>query len=128
MTPEIVSDHSGARLLPLPFAAESLDVVEQAEAALILHADEIQRAALLLAGLRLLTKHDLMALTVDLSEWLIRTGAISPPFLDLRKEASDWARFATLSELRAYCGACLRALPEADVATLSAALARRVPA
>ena len=120
--------HLGGRLLPLPFSHDPTDAIDQAEAALIVHADELQRHALMLAGMRLLPDSDLMALVADLSERLGGAGSPLPPFIDVRVEASDWAAFATRDELRAYCAACLRALPEADVAALAAALARRAAA
>lgn len=116
------------RFLPLPRSHDPAEVIDQAEAALIVHADEIQRAALILAGLRLMPETDLAAFADDLSDRPVGAGIPLPPFIDVREDAADWALFATLDELRAYCGACLRALPEDDVAALSAALARRAAA
>ena len=113
------------RLLPLPFSRDPIEAIDQAEAALIVHANETQRAALTLAGLRLLSESDLAALFADLSERLVGAGTPLPQFINLRDDAADWATFATLDELRAYGGACLRALPETDVAALSSALSRR---
>lgn len=116
------------RLLPLPNSHDPAEAIDQAEAALLLHADETQRAALILAGMRLLPETDLAALGVALSDRPFGAGIPLPPFIDLREDAADWALFTTRDELRAYCGACLRALPEDDVAALSAALARRAAA
>lgn len=116
------------RFLPLPFSNDPTEAIDQAEAALIVHADEIQRSALILAGVRLLPKTDLAALAIALTDRPVWAGIPLPPLIDLREDAVDWALFATLDELRAFCGACLRALPEDDVAALSAALARRAAA
>ena len=116
------------RFLPLPHSYDPSEAIVQAEAALIVHADEIQRAALILGGVRLLPDADLAALVIALSDRPVEAGIPLPPFIDLREEAAEWTLFATLDELRAYCGACLRALPEDDVAALSQALARRAAA
>lgn len=113
------------RLLPLPRSNDPTEAIDQAEAALLLHADEAQRAALILGGVRLLPDTDLAAWAIALSDRPVGAGIPLPPFVDLREDAADWTLFATLDELRAYCGACLRALPEDDVAALSAALVRR---
>lgn len=113
------------RELPLPYSHDLTEAIDQAKAALILHTDETQRAALITAELRLLSESDLAVLLVDLSKRHVAAGGPLPAFINLREEAAEWANFATRAELRAYCGACLRALPETDVKVLSVALARR---
>ncbi len=59
--------HLGGRVLPLPLSHDPAEAIDQAEAALLLHADETQRAALIPAGLRLLSDADLAVLAADLS-------------------------------------------------------------
>lgn len=119
---------SVGRVLPLPSSSDPAEAIDQAEAALILHTNELQRKALILASVRLLSLVDLAAIAVDLAGRLQRAGSPVPPFIDVREDAADWATLATLDELRAYCGACLRSLPESDVVALATALARRAAA
>lgn len=73
-----------------------------------------EKAEAVLAALDALDDAELLIVHDHIGNRLILAGSPIPPFTTAAAEAQDWAAWASLAELRAYCAATFLRLPAGE--------------